>query len=608
MFQPGRDRLQYNNLLSPPEGFRLDMAVGTTYSMDLETLLGIPLALALGGEAGEEDYHHGLVLLEAIRRIGDRVHIFCQAGQIALPEEQRPVLAFLEDSVTQVEPPEGYSFHPKLWVARYRHHKNKDRELFRVAVLSRNLTFDRSWDLAVAMDGEPASEELPANEPLGIFLEYLAGFSHGEKGKDVMRLARDVRRAKFQPQLKGKSYFWDYQFLPIGLAKIQGIDDLFNRKCHQFTIISPFLSAGTVNRLRNSLFPSGKMVLISRKDSLQKLGEKPLAEIDCWHLKNAVIDGEDMLEEEASIFRSRQDLHAKLYLKTRKGRTHLWIGSANCSHPAFSGNIEFLLRLDCYRYQFNSQELLSQLMGPEPESEQNPFERWVSVPEEKASQEDIWDKAVRDLVEKITRAGLHAQVTPQNTTPQMFQMLVTLDKDISMPPGMQTYITPLLQYRRWEPLQGQVIFSDISLIELSLFFGIQISWEDGKRFFVLKVPVDGIPRAERDGAIMKSIVRDRQGFLQYAALLLGDDPLLSLAELLKNQGFRRGRSQYHHQYRPVLFEKMLRAAARDPRRLEELQKVMEVLAAADEDLVPRDFHELFGLFFKAIEGQKQGGG
>ena len=157
-------------------------------------------------------------------------------------------------------------------------------------------------------------------------------------------------------------------------------------------------------------------------------------------------------------------------------------------------------------------------------------------------------------------------------------------------------------------MQGQVIFSDISLIELSLFFGIQISWEDGKRFFVLKVPVDGIPRAERDGAIMKSIVRDRQGFLQYAALLLGDDPLLSLAELLKNQGFRRGKAQYHHQYRPVLFEKMLRAAARDPRRLEELQKVMEVLAASDEDLVPRDFQELFGLFFKAIEGQKQGGG
>ena len=606
MFQPGRDRLQYNKLLSPPDGFYLDTTVGTTYSLDLETLLGIPLALALGGEAGEEDYQHGLVLLEAIRRLGGRIHLYCQAGQIALPTEQRPVLAFLEDSVTQVKPPEGYSFHPKLWVARYRHQKNKERELFRVAVLSRNLTFDRSWDLAVAMDGEPGSEELAANEPLGEFLEYLAGFSNGERRKDVMQLAREVRRARFQPQLKGKSYFWDYQFLPIGLAESPGLDALFKRRCHQFTIISPFLNAGTVKHLRKSLFPSGEMILISRKDSLQKLGEKALAKIDCWHLKNAVIDGEDMLEEEAQIFRSRQDLHAKLYLKTRHGRTSLWIGSANCSRPAFSGNIEFLLRLDCYRYQLNSQVLLSQLMGSEPENEQNPFERWVPVPEEKPPKEDTWDKAVRDLVEKVTRSGLHAQVNPQKTAPQMFQLLVNLDKDIPLPPGMEIYITPLLQSMRWQPLQGQVIFSDLSLQWLSLFFGIQISGEGGNHAFVLKVPVDGIPLAERDGAIMKSIVRDRQGFLQYAALLLGDDPALSLAELLKNLGFRRGKVQYHHQYPPVLFEKMLVAAAHDPRRLEELQKVMEILAAADEDLIPRDFRELFGLFFKAIEGQKQG--
>ena len=50
MLRPSSDRLNYGNLLIPPPEFRADFALGTTYSLDLEALVGLPLALFLAEE------------------------------------------------------------------------------------------------------------------------------------------------------------------------------------------------------------------------------------------------------------------------------------------------------------------------------------------------------------------------------------------------------------------------------------------------------------------------------------------------------------------------------------------------------------------------------
>ena len=40
-----KDRLDYGEMLIPPEGYTLTRAVAATYSLDLNTLLSIPIAL-----------------------------------------------------------------------------------------------------------------------------------------------------------------------------------------------------------------------------------------------------------------------------------------------------------------------------------------------------------------------------------------------------------------------------------------------------------------------------------------------------------------------------------------------------------------------------------
>ena len=142
-------------LLRPPAGCKLDVAVGTTYSLDLISALMLPLSFAFFDWEHEDGelVADPLALLEALRRYGDRFTIFCQSGQIRLPSKYPPLVTFLEPCIYDVvAPDEDGVFHPKVWALRFIAEDGVIR--YRVLCLSRNLTFDRCWDTVVALDGE----------------------------------------------------------------------------------------------------------------------------------------------------------------------------------------------------------------------------------------------------------------------------------------------------------------------------------------------------------------------------------------------------------------------------------------------------------------------
>ena len=85
MLNPTNDRLDYGQILVPPAGYELDFAVGTTYSLDLDALTGASLALGLSEETDSALMNNPVCLLEALRSTGDKVALFCEAGQIHLP-------------------------------------------------------------------------------------------------------------------------------------------------------------------------------------------------------------------------------------------------------------------------------------------------------------------------------------------------------------------------------------------------------------------------------------------------------------------------------------------------------------------------------------------
>ena len=124
MLNPNNDRLDYGQILSPPVNYRLDFAIGTTYSLDLDALVGACIALGLSAETDSDLMYNPICLLEALRSTGDKVALFCERGQIHLPGKVTPLYVLLEKIVFQVgmQKKRGIakypSFHPKFWLLR----------------------------------------------------------------------------------------------------------------------------------------------------------------------------------------------------------------------------------------------------------------------------------------------------------------------------------------------------------------------------------------------------------------------------------------------------------------------------------------------------------
>ena len=91
MFNPNNDRLDFGQILAPPADYDLDFAVGTTYSLDLDALVGASLAMGLSEETDSELLKNPVCLLEALRGTGDKVALFCEGGQIHVPNKVTPL-------------------------------------------------------------------------------------------------------------------------------------------------------------------------------------------------------------------------------------------------------------------------------------------------------------------------------------------------------------------------------------------------------------------------------------------------------------------------------------------------------------------------------------
>ena len=158
MFDLRKDRLDYTaDLFRPPDGFHFKRAVATTYSLDLKALLASLLPLVLGEEPDASALKNPLMIWRALKGAAGRIAVFHEEGQIIDPRGVPDRLyALLEQMLVAVQLPDdgGRSFpafHPKTWAIEFQNDTGETQVRF--CVLSRNLTFDRSWDLALSLDG-----------------------------------------------------------------------------------------------------------------------------------------------------------------------------------------------------------------------------------------------------------------------------------------------------------------------------------------------------------------------------------------------------------------------------------------------------------------------
>ena len=555
------DRLNYGEMLLPEYGYNLDFAVGLTYSLDLEALLGVPVSLGMLDDIDTVNKNNPYYLLEAIRRSADRIAIFCNAGSIIMPQNIQPVYILLENSVFQVLLPRKANFHPKLWVIKYTN--DKGESYLKVIVLSRNLTFDRSFDLAVEMTGMVGKSENEKNRPLSDMLEYAAAYASSEKRKPVRRLAQDILRVK---SFDVGGDFDDYVFRPFGFQgyRNKAMPLLANPKNWDAFIISPFISEGVLTELVNV---RNKKTLVTRRSSLTNRIIRMFD--DVYVIKDAAMT--DEIIEDENPGKENRDIHAKLYFMDvwtgEEVQKSLLIGSLNASSNAFFRNVEFLLELKCKHMSRVKNMLLNDLLA----DENGAFEKIETI-DETAIDPGADQPDFRDILE----VGLKATASPDG---ERYSVRISIG-DIQVP----AEIAPLYRPKDMTILCDGTEFRSVLLKELSEFYVIRRR----EKSIVVKIPTRGIPEQERDSAIFKAIIGSKREFLKYVAFMLSDD----FAETIQDQGNELGcgKDDPKHSNNPLaIYEKLLRAAARKPGCLDDIENVMIML---DENIVPDDFRKL----------------
>lgn len=611
MFDCRSNRLDYGKMLQPPDGYELESAIATTYSADLGTLLSIPVALIYAHTLEGDFTDARFELLEAIKKFSSRVRVYHQMGRLHVPSKLNWLYAHLEDSLFPILFDDPFaSFHPKVWVIRFVSKREPEEEeggsrldpRFRVIVLSRNLTFDRSWDVAAMLEGPVGSTPVTTNIPLVDFVSWL----HQKKPiTEFESFSDELLRTRFEVPESIAAH----RFHPIGIpgylqSPIHGHPSRYS------LVVSPFVRAKTVDRVRNNT--TQECELIASVQELQNLPSETFAGISAYHLREAVVEAEFMdTAEDGSREAQRQELHAKLYFFWNSGEHRCFLGSANATEPAHSRNVEFVIEFLGNDNRLSRKEVRRQFFG-ETLSE-GPFQSFDpdlfderEPPDDEA--QDVDRRFEHALLKALssTKAWVDTSANGTNYDVHLLVDLTDVPKDESLAVSVG-----LLSIRSDKQLQllsqektNTYIFANVGELELSRFMVVHINGEDGKalRRFLVRVDIENLP-GKRLTNILRALIDNQDRFFEYLRFLLAEDvkkeDLLASIESQQNGEHPSPvAGSVDHRDLPV-FEELLIAASRNPKKLRQvdstIQELLKDKAASEngEDIIPEAFRSFW---------------
>jgi hypothetical protein len=602
------ERQHLLELLRPPAGCKLDVAVGTTYSLDLISALMLPLSFAFFDWEHEDGelIADPLALLEALRRYGDRFTIFCQNGQIRLPPKYPPLVTFLEPCIYDVKVPDAEGvFHPKVWALRFIAEGGAIR--YRVLCLSRNLTFDRCWDTVVALDGEltDRSNAIAANHPLADLIAALPGLARLPlprlRRQGVAKIADELRRVRFTwPEgfEESQCRFW-----------VAGLDGKtaapFGARQDKALIVSPFISNTVV---RDFLDHTGETHLVSRPECLQELPQETLQRCKSVSFLAPELANESDEDDPPGKDEVLEGLHAKLFVIDRGWDASIFSGSFNATGHALQHNVEFMVELVGKKSRFGVEQFLRQAKGETNFADLlKPYDvNAASVPAD-ATAEQL-DDLLQAVKRAIEAAGPRLIVTPADEK-DLFDLRLEWGSAPRWPKAtVEMSAWPITQQAELGQALGKaIVFQRLSYRGLTPLIAFSITAKIGEiertAVFVMNLPLQGAPE-DRQDRVVRSLIENRDQLLRYILFLLagGDEAAASsgdLRRLLKSpeNGSERGSPN------PYLLETMLRALHRSPAQLERVSSLLDVLRKqqGSSELLSEDFQKIWEPIWEAAQ-------
>jgi hypothetical protein len=607
-------------MLRPPideggVGYRLDLAIGTTYSLDLIALLAAPVAMAFADWQDREGRPvlDPLALLKALRQYADRICLFCQTGKIYVPKNYQPLLVNLEASIVQAAAPQGGSFHPKLWVLRFTHPDDPNDVVYRVLCLSRNLTFDRAWDTLLALEGplKQRSNAIKRNHPLGQFVESLSGMANPSLSPKwsarIEQIAREVRRVEFETP----SPFSDFAFVPLGIENHTKWP--FPDEMSRLLVIAPFVDDGCVKDLAWHETP---MELVSRAESLALLSQERISAFQkVWTLDESAEpdpgEAEQTSGADAAASVAQEiplaGLHAKLYVGDYGHYASVWTGSANATKTAFERNVEFLIELQGKRSVCGVEAVLGKRNEAGPKKAGSIADMLQPYVEHlAASAEQLATIQFEQFVDRFAKSLLAANPVANcepSESPETFRVEIVASGNLpNVTMGTHLRAWPVSMHEsQSRPLANSATtwctFEPISIDAVTSFFVIELQSADATlvRRFVVNLPLVNAPE-HRSERILKNLLNSPQKLMRFLLMLLLDQGTSNLGGILEVADEEtQGKQQRFEFLESTLLESLLRALDRDPSRIDQVASVIEDLLQTPDgrSLLPDNFDSIW---------------
>ena len=351
----------YLDELRPTPGWRVDLALFATYSIDLSALGAVLLALC--GRSDDKGSGSIAGFAEAVETLRGKARFMVQRGRIARPSRLPTLAGILDQFVVEVPyDEERRSWHPKAAMVRYVREDEKGR--------TKQTECETSWRLWLGSRNLTRSTDLDA----GLLLETpIGGRRKGRRIEGIGRIATVLAERAGLGIQEAKAVgatgvlFW---LAPEGIevARIDMADNGVpmraveaNSRLDAVTVVSPFLDATFLRRAATWGDEATVRTLVSTRQALAGVAQIARSALSRFDRLLALDAPDPPLEVDstttdaspsAALIGDDDDdptqasLHAKLFCLARGERATLLMGSANATSRAWDGrNAELLAEL-----------------------------------------------------------------------------------------------------------------------------------------------------------------------------------------------------------------------------------------------------------------------
>lgn len=322
------DRQSVCDALLPPEGYKVDCAVATTYSLDFIALTAIVAAIA-DCSLSDADEWSGPEVARAILGLKRRVVVYVNQGSVhpgRVTKARR--LSCLYDRFVVPVSTQGVAFHPKMWLVKYAPKSGKLPARYRLICSSRNITTANTWECGVVLEGTQRGRPGAVGPSVARFISTVVRQSRRGDHAVARMLARDVAKVRFESP--GRRF--DLTFHGQHPGGVSLWDEIAPDRESEAVLVAPFITSGFLQAIRRR-HEQLRVVGVQEELDLiaQETGEKS-RELREW-LKR---DGNVFVVVPAAADADRRlDLHAKLLLSRGGQRGRTVIGSANGTASAW---------------------------------------------------------------------------------------------------------------------------------------------------------------------------------------------------------------------------------------------------------------------------------